>query len=281
MVELIVAETDTIRGINVKKYRSENRQPGTSSVLAVHGMFGGKWYFEKCGNYLSQMGINVYALDLRGHNGSFCLDFGATSILDYVQDVRKIVDDIIGLERIKPILLGHSMGGLIVQKFAETFPRLVQGLILLASAPPKGISAFSFSVLGMIVRNTMNILFNLPISPKRKDCFNLVLNNFPEDDSEADFAARKFISTPESGKAARELAFSLIPVDEKKINCPTLIVAGSKDKICPLSMQLKIREKYCFADYLQVENGHMMMLEPGWKEVISRIYTWIDFRFMY
>lgn len=242
-------------------------------VIMVHGMFGGQWYFKNWAIYLAEKGLTVYVPNLRGHNGSH---EDVNSVMSYVYDLSVVVD-YIG----KPcVLIGHSMGGLVVQKYSEIYAN-TKGLILVASAPAKGISVLSLLVIRKMVKKFYPMLFNKPFQINYKDCFELVLNNFPKNDPEAIAAAIKFSTTPESGKAARELAFSLIPVNERKINCPVLIVAGSMDKMCPLNSQLKIKKKYYFSDYLQFKRGHMLMLEEGWKEVISKIYNWIDLNFIY
>lgn len=250
-------------------------------VVMVHGMFGGSWYFKNWSDFLCQKGVETYALNLRGHNGSFCLNLGSSSVLDYVQDVKKVVDYIVGQWHEKPIILGHSMGGLIAQKFAEMFPELVAGLVLVASAPPKGISALSPLIMRKMAKKIWPLLFNEPLQMSYRDCFDLVLNNFSQNDSVAVEAAIRFSETPESSRVAKQLAFSRILVDEKKINCPTLVIAGSKDKICPVGAQLKIRGKLHFSDYLQFKCGHMPMIEPGWKKVISKIHDWINLHFIY
>ncbi len=271
-----LVEEENIEGIRVKKYSPENGSKNNLVILMVHGMFGGDWYFESWAKFLQDIGFQVYVLNLRGHNGSFCLKLGSVSIMDYVSDVKKVADYIYKKYSIPPVMIAHSMGGLIAQKMTEVYPYLVKGLVLVASAPPKGISVLSFLVLRKIIKHMLKIVFNKSFNMTRKDCFSLVLNNFNKDDTEANLVAKKFMSTPESGKAAKELALSLIPVDHRKINCKTLIVAGSKDKICPLNIQWEIKEKYYFSDYFQFERGHMLMLEPGWEKVISKISDWIS-----
>lgn len=121
-------------------------RPRSRSVLFVHGMWGGSWYFR---NYLygaAQAGWDAWALDLRGHGLSPAPDgLGSVSLADYVADVRHCLDQL-G----EAVLVGHSMGGLIAQKAAEGTG--VAAAIFLTSAPPRGINAPNWPVVSRMAR---------------------------------------------------------------------------------------------------------------------------------
>jgi len=92
--------------------------PKPSPILFVHGMFQGAWaWTEKFMPYFSQHGYAAYALSLRGHGKSE--NKGAmrwVRLKDYVEDVAQVAQSF----QTAPILVGHSMGGMIVQKYLET-----------------------------------------------------------------------------------------------------------------------------------------------------------------
>ena len=185
--------------------------------------------------------------------------------------------------QVKPIIIGHSMGGLLAQKIATEYHPWINGIILVASAPPRGIPIMSWDVAVAMIKHCIPLIFNRPLKIDRKTTFNLLLGGYGDDeisypdedwyDESQEQIFQKLV--PESPRVAKQLAFSRIPVNERKINCPTLVVAGTRDKICPLPVQLKIREKYCFSDYSQFEHGHMLMLERGQEEIISKIFNWV------
>jgi len=77
-------------------------------------------------------------------------------------------------------------------------------------------------------------------------------------------------------RAARELAFGLVPVDENRVECPTLVVGAEWDQITPVGVQRRIAAKYD-ADYLEMAgHAHMLMLEEGGERPIKEILTWVD-----
>ena len=271
----IKVKTDSYKHIVFDRYYPDDDKTNSlPKVIMIHGMCGGAWYFKQMASFLAGKGLDSYVPDLRGHGRSAYYDVG--SIEDYVEDVRKVAEFVYKQHNVPMVFMGHSMGGLVTQKFTAMFPELVKGIVLLTSAPPKGISVLTPLVIRKMIKHMPSIVFNRYLYFTKNDCFSLILNNFDKNDPEAESAAIKIMRTPESGKAARELAFSLIPVDERKINCPILVVSGVLDKIVPISTQLKIKEKYSFSDYFQFERGHMLMLERGWEEVISKIYDWIN-----
>ena len=110
-------------------------------LLFVHGGFHGAWCWEK--NFLPYFfskGFSCYALSLRGHGGSEGNEkLHSFSLNDYMEDVL----DVMGRLKEKPVLIGHSMGGLAVQKLIE-MNKGVAG-ICIDPAPPKGIFILKWS----------------------------------------------------------------------------------------------------------------------------------------
>lgn len=83
--------------------------------------------------FLADAGYPCYAVSLRGHGGSHGrgqIDWH--SIADYVDDVTMAID---WLEQ-EPVLVGHSMGGFIVQKYLEH--HTAPAAVLLCSVPRRG-----------------------------------------------------------------------------------------------------------------------------------------------
>jgi non-heme chloroperoxidase len=103
------------------------------SVLFLHGAFGGAWcWAEHFMPYFAARGFDAYALSLRAHGESpGWLD--AAGIDDYVADLEQAIETI----GEAPIVVAHSLGGLVAQRYAER--ARLPALVLLASAPPQGV----------------------------------------------------------------------------------------------------------------------------------------------
>lgn len=240
-------------------------------VLMIHGMFGGGWYFESWAKFLCEKCFTVYIIkDL--HEGE---DLRKVDFYTYLEKTTKVIMEICATERGKIILFGHSMGGLIAQKIAKTKPDFVAGIVLVASAPPKGISAMSWSVTKAMSKHWFSLTFNLPLKIDRKSAFKLILNWHGNNDKK-ERIFQKFV--PESARVARQLAFSKIPINERKISCKSLVVAGSCDKLLSPEIQIKIFQKYN-SNLCLFRKGHMLMLEDHNDEIIGAIYRWIILNF--
>jgi pimeloyl-ACP methyl ester carboxylesterase len=116
----------------ISKFPTGNANP--TPLLFIHGTLHGAWCWEAHFlDYFAQHGYAAHAVSLRGHarsEGPAHLRW--TRIADYVEDLASAVRQLPG----SPILIGHSMGGFIIQKYLETHS--APGAVLLSSAPPGG-----------------------------------------------------------------------------------------------------------------------------------------------
>jgi non-heme chloroperoxidase len=102
-------------------------------LLFVHGAWLSKWCWqENFIPYFESFGYRCLAVDLRGHGGSDGKDqINKSHIDDYVNDVQSVAERFKG----KLVLVGHSMGGAIVEKYIQRYP--VSGAVLISQFPQK------------------------------------------------------------------------------------------------------------------------------------------------
>ena len=103
-------------------------------LLFVHGAGHGAWcWAEHFLDFFAERGFSSYALSLRGHGRSGGRErLRWTSIADYVSDLEQVA---VGLPR-DPVLVGHSLGGRVVQTYLETHE--APAAVLLAPPPVGG-----------------------------------------------------------------------------------------------------------------------------------------------
>ena len=117
------------------------------TVLFIHGAYCGAWIWaETFLPYFCQQGWDSYAVSLRGHGGSEG-SLSWSTLADYVDDVEAAMERAGG----KAVLIGHSMGGLIVQHYLARDGRAesVRAAVMMSSVPPSGVasSAMHMSVI--------------------------------------------------------------------------------------------------------------------------------------
>jgi pimeloyl-ACP methyl ester carboxylesterase len=241
------------------------RGPARGRVLLVHGMWGGSWYWGYLLRRFAEAGWDAWAVNLRGHHGSDPgVEVGGLSVRDYVADVTRCV-----AELGEVVLIGHSLGGLVVQKTAEQVP--LRAAVFVTSAPPRGIPALHWPVLRRLGCYAGAMLGGRAFVPSRADADALLFNNLPPD-VRRDAYARL---VPESGRAAREVALGLVAVDPARVRCPTLVVGAGLDAITPCRVQRRIATKYG-SEYRELPpHAHMLMLEDGWEAVADELLGWL------
>ena len=113
-------------------------------LVFVHGAFAGAWCWEEYFvPYFTALGWPTVTFSLRGHGaseGAGLLDMASLS--DYADDLRRVLAT---LDQ-PAVLVGHSMGGMVVQKVMEDHE--AAAMVLLASVGPWGLleSAWHMSV---------------------------------------------------------------------------------------------------------------------------------------
>jgi pimeloyl-ACP methyl ester carboxylesterase len=235
-------------------------------VLCVHGMFGGAWQFDGWLPLLAERGYEAQALDLRGHHGSRPVaELGRVSVRDFVDDVLEVARALGD-----PVVIGHSMGGLITQKVAES--GAARAAVLLCAAPPRGIVVTSPTLIGRQLKFMPRMLASRPLVAGRGDADWLMFNRTPKEEADAIFG--KLV--PESGTAGREMSFGAIAVDGSRVRCPVLSVTASEDRFVVPRIGRALARKYR-AQALEVEgHGHLVLSEPGWQQVAAQVLDWMD-----
>jgi pimeloyl-ACP methyl ester carboxylesterase len=242
-------------------------------LLFVHGMWHAAWcWAEHFLPYLARQGYTCQALSLRGHGGSEGRErLRWTSLADYVADVAQVA----GRLPSPPVLVGHSMGGMIVQKYLETHP--APAAVLLASAPPRG-----------LVPATLRVARHQPLAFLQ---VNLTLSMWPVV-STPDLAREAFFTADmaedkvqgyfsrlqdESYRAYLDMLALNLP-RPKRITTPLLVLGADDDRlITPAEVEATARAYGTRAEILP-HLAHDMMLADDWQTAAERIVAWLGER---
>jgi pimeloyl-ACP methyl ester carboxylesterase len=258
--------------------RLKSRGFMTKTIVMVHGMWGGGWYWENYKRFFESKGYQCIAPTLRFHDMAPeeppNPELGTTSLLDYVGDLEKQIHQLDAL----PILMGHSMGGLLAQLLGSR--GLARALVLLTPASPSGIIALRPSVIRSFWSGLTKWGFwRKPMRQTFNEAVYSMLQLLPMEEQKKIFG--RFVY--ESGRAACEIGFWFLDrkgaarVDEAKVTCPVLVVAGGQDRITPASVVRKVAAKYrAVSTYKEFPNhAHWVIGEPHWQEVAEHVSDWL------
>jgi len=229
---------------------------GGTPLVFLHGIGGAARTWR---GQLASFGdrYRAVAWDMPGYGGSAALaNVGITTLADALQDFLQQI----GASR--PILVGHSIGGMIVQQWLIKHPGAATAVVLAQTSPAFGKAEgdwqkqFIEARLGPLDRGeTMETL--APSLVKE------LVGDHP-DTGGMQVARNCMASVPEASYRAMMLA--LLGFDQRKalgdIAVPTLVLSGSKDKNAPAPMMAKMATYIPSATYIELEGaGHLVNLE--------------------
>ena len=238
-------------------------------LLFVHGAWHAAWCWDEYFlSFFADKGYRALAVSLRGHGSSPTPKrLRNCSFTDYVEDVSSVVDSL----PTRPVVIGHSMGGLIVQKYLESHD--APAGVLMASMPPQG--------------NLASGLRWMKRHPWHFAKMTITGESLPYV-STAQLARERFFSrhTPDSlvlnyasrlqEESARSGFDGLLNLPRPDRVTTTLLVLGARDDgaVTPKEVHATARAYGTEAEFFP-NMGHDMMLEPGWGAVAERIHAWL------
>ncbi len=246
---------------------------GRLPVLFVHGTNCGAWVWqEHFLPYFASQGYAAYALSLSGHGGSHRReDLNWLGLSDYVRDLADVAARITP----RPVLIGHSLGGLVVQKFIQS--QKVPGAVLMASVPPSGLGPVAWR-MGLIEPFFLQrVTLVQSLFDQAPGAFETVSEMLYSDDM-PQAAIRAYFDRwqPESKRIVTDIMWQPLPFFPKRLGFPVRVVAAEKDRLVD-ALAARETARYYHTDVEMVPGiAHAMMLEPRWRDVADRILAWLD-----
>lgn len=177
----------------------------------------------------------------------------------------------------KPIIIGHSLGGLMTQILLNR--GLGAAAIVIHSVPALGVIPYEFSFLkagwrslGLFTSLDKTYLMSF------KTWQYAFTNGMTLEEQQASYEAN---TIPESKRAARGGLSLTAKIDFKKPHAPLLFIAGSTDHIIPASLNKRNFKRYkqegSVTEFKEFEgNNHFVISLPNWKQTADYILDWID-----
>lgn len=240
-------------------------------LLFVHGAWHAAWCWdEHFLDFFAVRGFRVLAPSLRGHGGSpLDKSLRMCSISEFLSDIEAVAQELPS----PAVMVGHSMGGFVVQKYLENHD--APAAVLIASAPPGG--------------QLRSLLRSMRRHPWRSTKFALTgspahLYGSPAGARELFFGTKASdcvvnrTATRLQPDSTRAMFFDMVAgdlVNTRKISTPMLVMGGDNDDIYSPSDVRRTATAYHTQPVLIPDMGHEIMVEPGWDAAAAIIESWL------
>ncbi len=254
----------------------------TKNIVFITGAFVSNACWDEWKIYFEKHGYNTSAPPWPYKNGTASalrkrrpndIDLATLTLSELVNHYVNVVTS----HSEKPIVIGHSLGGLITQILVNR--DLVAAGVAIHSLTPLGIIPYEFSFLKAGLKSlgfftSVNKTYMMSFS----DWQYAFVNGMPLKEQQA--AYEKF-AIPESKTVTRGGLTKAAKVDFQKSHPPLLLTAGSIDHIIPAHLNIRNFNKYhkngSVLDYKEFpERNHFVLGQPGWENDADYIFKWLN-----
>ncbi|OBI16974.1 alpha/beta hydrolase [Mycobacterium sp. E2497] len=242
-------------------------------LLFVHGGWHGAWCWEHFLDFFADAGYRAVAVSLRGHGASpTAKPLHKVSIADYIEDVRSVADGLGGAPARHPVLIGHSLGGFVIQRYLEE--RRAPAAVLVGSVPPQGVLRLAVRVwrrrpsMTLEAWSDRTLLRFLATPALTREYL------FCADTPEAVVESCMRRAGAESVRAAMTDPM-VRRVRTRRVSTPILVLGAEYDGFVSVGdVRATARAYRTEPEFFSM--GHNMMLEPAWADVAERIHAWLE-----
>lgn len=245
---------------------------GRPHLLFVHGAFGAAWcWAEYFLPWFAARGWSAHAVSLRGHGESGGSGLLALhSLRCYVDDVRRAVHHL----RQPVILIGHSMGGMAVQKTVGTVPAVA--MALMAPLGPAGLLPTSANLFASNPTMWWNAGIALAMGPRHADMTQVRQALFTRHLARGDADRYLLRMGGESVRAALDCSMPGMIAPALLSGLPSLVLGCRDDQLVPPG-SLRATGLWHGADVTILDHGgHLLMLDVAWEQAAEHLLGWME-----
>jgi pimeloyl-ACP methyl ester carboxylesterase len=237
-------------------------------IVFVHGAWHASWcWTEHFTDYFAGLGYRSYAIDLRGHGASEG-HVAKARISNYVHDLRRLTMEL----EAEPVIIGHSMGGLVVQQYLSQY-RAAAG-VLMAPVPTTGAIGATMRVIRDHPKAFLRANAALSLGPIVDEPDRAIALLFGPHMVDEDALRYAKCVQDESYPAYLEMILDLPRA--ARVHDPMLVLGAELDAVFSIAEIERTARAYETEAIIFEGMGHDMMLEPGWDGPAANVADWLE-----
>ena len=249
------------------------------TIVFIHGMFQNPKSWEKWSAYFTEKGYHCIApawplhegapADLRENPPAGLGDLELQTIVDSIEQTISALPE-------NPLLIGHSVGGLIVQLLVAK--GLAEAGIAIDSVAPNAMLAFDWGFMKNSALIANPFKGNEPFYMDKESFHGSFCNTMTEAASNAAYEAT---ATHDSRNVLRDCMGEAGQIDVEQAHAPLLFIGGEEDQIIPYELNQRNAEAYTDANSISnfqafPNRGHWICGQDGWEEIAGYISEWLQ-----
>jgi alpha-beta hydrolase superfamily lysophospholipase len=244
-------------------------------ILFVHGMYMNAHSWKPWIARATQRGLVASAVSWPHHQGEpnerrehIDPRLGRLTFRGVVTALKAHIDEMAE----QPILIGHSVGGLAVQKLLND--GYGRAGVAISPAPPLGVISLAPEFFKANWPHLDPFARDRPIVMTRERFHATFCNTMTREDS--DEAYERYV-VPESRNVARSTLTTQALVDFSRDHVPLLLMAGDSDRLTPASMIRRNARRYeLMVDVVEFTGrSHLICNQDGWEEVADAAFDFV------
>jgi pimeloyl-ACP methyl ester carboxylesterase len=252
------------------------------TVMFIHGMFVTPKCWEGWIRQFQELGFHCSAPAWPFHDRPPAQlrrehptpELARLTLVDLVAHHEKLIDQLPEL----PILIGHSLGGLLVQLLLQRGKGAAG--VAIDSAPPLGVMTTRFSFLKSNLPILNPLALRKPYLMSFREFKYAFVHTLRPGQQVSSYDAQV---VPESRRVGLGGLTSAAKIDFSRPHAPLLFVSGSEDRIIPTSLNKsnfrKYRDPGSVTDFFEFPGRtHYIIAQDGWEEVAESVLNWIHRR---
>lgn len=232
------------------------------TILLVHGAFSHAGHLEGWARVFASAGYGCLVPTLPGHDRRDAGALGYCTLDIYLRQLRERAE---GMAE-PPILIGHGMGGLLMQQLASMLR--CAALVCVASAPP-WVLVPRPRALPRLLPFASPILAGRPFRLTDEALCDLMLHDLPADERQR--LASGFV--PESGLACREMLLGRGRLPGPRFAGPALFVSGGADRVVSPRTARWLAGAYAAPHFVYPDQGHWLIAHDA---IAERVVQWLS-----